>query len=67
MKMNGVWCRKVCYVSDIERKDYESESYTYLGNLEGYCGRLRKDLKSKLNGGNLVQGVNTWTVSLLRY
>ena len=24
-------------------------------------------MKSKLNGGNLVRGVNTWTVSLLRY
>ena len=24
-------------------------------------------MKSKLNGGNLVHGVNTWAVSLLRY
>ena len=32
-----------------------------------YIGRLRKVLKSKLNSGNLVRGVNTWTVSLLRY
>ena len=32
-----------------------------------YIRRLRKILKSKLNGGNLVQGVNTWAVSLLRY
>ena len=24
-------------------------------------------LKSNLNGGNLVQGVNTWAVSVLRY
>ena len=24
-------------------------------------------MKSKLNGGNLVKGVNTWEVSLLRY
>ena len=29
--------------------------------------RLRKVLKSKLNGGNLVRGINTWVVSLLRY
>ena len=34
---------------------------------EGYFRRLRKVLKSKLNDGNLVQGVNTWAVSLLRY
>ena len=32
-----------------------------------YFRRLKKVLKSKLNGGNLVQGVNTWVVSLLRY
>ena len=32
-----------------------------------YMRRLRKVLKSKLNGGNLVRGVNTWAVSLLRY
>ena len=29
--------------------------------------RLRKVLKSKLIGGNLVCGVTTWAVSLLRY
>ena len=32
-----------------------------------YIRRLRKVLKSKLNGGNLVRGVNTWAVSLIRY
>ena len=31
-----------------------------------YVRRLRKILKSKLNGGNLVRGVNTWAVCLLR-
>ena len=60
----------------------EAESYKYLGILEAdkfleekmklniskeYIRRLRKVLKSKLNGGNLVRGVNTWAVSLLRY
>ena len=60
----------------------EGESYKYLGILEvdkfleekmklivskEYIRRLRKVLKSKLNGGNLVCGVNTWAVSLLRY
>ena len=60
----------------------ESESYKYLGILEAdkyleekmklnvlkeYIRRLRKVLKSKLNGGNLVRGVNAWVVSLLRY
>ena len=60
----------------------EGESYKHLGILEAdkfleekmklnvskeYIRRLRKVLKSKLNGGNLVHGVNTWAVSLLRY
>ena len=60
----------------------EGKSYNYLGILEAdkffegkmklnvskeYIRRLRKVLKSKLNGGNLVWGVNTWPVSLLRY
>ena len=60
----------------------EGEIYKYLGILEAdkfleekmklnvlkeYIRRLRKVLKSKLNGGNLVRGVNNWAVSLLRY
>ena len=60
----------------------EGESYKYLGILEAdkfseekmkmnvskeYIRRLRKVLKSKLNGGNLVRGVYAWAVSLLRY
>ena len=32
-----------------------------------YIRRIRKVLKSKFNGGNLVRGVNIWAVSLLRY
>ena len=32
-----------------------------------YIRMLRKVLKSKLNDGNLVRGLNTWAVSLLRY
>ena len=35
--------------------------------LKEYIRRLREVLKSKLNGGNLVRGVNTWAVSLIRY
>ena len=57
-------------------------SYKYLGILvadkfleekitlnvsKEYIRRLRKVLKSKLHGGNLVRRVTTWTVSLLRY
>ena len=58
----------------------EGESYKYLGILdadrfledevecfEGIYLKDRKVLMSKLNGGNLVHGVNTWAVFLLRY
>ena len=34
---------------------------------KAYLKRLRKVLKIKLNGGNLVRRVNTWAVFLLRY
>ena len=60
----------------------EGESYKYLGILEAdkfleekmkfnvlkeYIRRIRKVSKSKLNGGNVICGVNTWAVLLLRY
>ena len=60
----------------------DGKSYKYLAILEAdrflgkemklkvskeYFRRLKKVLKSKLNGENLVQRVNTWAVSLLRY
>ena len=38
-----------------------------LNVLKEYIRRLRKVLKSKLNGKNLVCGVHTCAVSLLRY
>ena len=60
----------------------KDESYKYLGILKAhksleekmklkvlkeYVRRLRKVLKSKLNGGNLVCRVKTWAEFLLRY
>ena len=35
--------------------------------MKEHIRKLRKVLKSKLNGGNLVHGVHTWAVFLLRY
>ena len=32
-----------------------------------YTNRVRKILKSKLNGGNTIQAVNSWAVTLIRY
>ena len=63
-------------------KELDENGYTYLGILEldeikehemkikvtaEYKRRLRLILKSKLNGKNKIQAINTWVVALLRY
>ena len=63
-------------------KVVENDGYKYLGILEidgvmedemkmkfrkEYLRRLRLVLKSKLNGRNKFQAINTWAVALLRY
>ena len=63
----------------VKKSLQEREHYKYLRILEAdrflgqemklkvskeYFRRLKKVLRSKLNGGNLVQGANTWPVSL---
>ena len=60
----------------------ENETYTYLGILEAdtikqgemkekiqkeYLRRTRKLLETKLNSRNLIKGINTWAVPLVRY
>ena len=60
----------------------EGEGYKYLGVLEAcvmlrrqikekikkeYLRRVRKVAPSKLNRGNLIQAINMWAVSLIRY
>ena len=60
----------------------ENETYKYLGILEAdtikqveikekihkeYLGRTRKLLETKLNCKNLIKGINTWAVPLVRY
>ena len=56
----------------------EGESYKYLGVIQAghemkekvkteYYRRVRKILETKLNGGNIIAGINTWAVLLLRY
>ena len=32
-----------------------------------YKRKVRKILETKLNGGNLIKGINTWAVSFSRY
>ena len=60
----------------------ENETYDYLGILEDdtikqvqmkdttrkeYLRRTRKLLETKLSGRNLIKGINTWAVPLVRY
>ena len=62
--------------------EIEEEGYKYLGILQldqtlntkmkgmiiwKYIRRVKKLCKSKLNGGNLIDGINTWAVGVLRY
>ena len=61
---------------------HEENGYRYLGILESdqvLCNemkekvraeckrRVKKVLKSKLNGGNMISAINTWAVPLIRY
>ena len=60
----------------------ENETHKYLGILEAdtikqaemkekiqkeYLRRTRKLLEAKLNSRNLIKGINTWAVPLVRY
>ena len=64
------------------RSIHEENGYKYLGVLlldrvmcdaikekvgTEYKGRVKKVLKSKLNGGNMIAAINTWAVPLIRY
>ena len=64
------------------RKLAENETYKYLGILEAdtikqvemknkiqkeYLRRTRKLLEIKLSSRNLIKGMNTWAVPLVRY
>ena len=61
---------------------HEENGYKYLGVMEAnqalggqmkerlrkeYKRRVKKILKSKLNGGNTITAINTWAVSMMRY
>ena len=60
----------------------EGDSYKYLGVIQTdgtehhetkekvkieYYRRVRKILETKLNGGNIITGINTWVILLRRY
>ena len=46
--------------------DFEDESVKDRLSKE-YERRVKKVIRSKLNGGNMVRVINSWAVSLLRY
>ena len=63
-------------------KEVSGERYKYLGVLQNevnmndemkrmvsgeYFRRLDSLLKSKLNAGNLITGVNSWVIGVVRY
>ena len=63
-------------------KEVEEDVYKYLGIMQldkilntkmkgkitsEYVRRVKKLCRSKLNGGNLISGINTWAVSVLCY
>jgi len=63
-------------------REVEEEGYKYLGILQldktlntkmkgkitsEYVRRVKKLCRSKLNGGNMISGINAWAVSVLRY
>ena len=46
--------------------DFKDESVKDRLSKE-YVRRVKKVIRSKLNGGNMVRLINSWAVSLLRY
>ena len=55
------------YIDDDNNNDNNNNNNNNNNNKVKKVRKLRKVLKSKLNGGNLIRGVNTWAVFLLRY
>ena len=54
------------YLGKIERGDIAHEEMKQMTRKE-YMDRVRKVMKSKLNGGNVTKAVNTWATPLIRY
>ena len=76
--MNGIQLPNQDTIKSLD----ENESYKYLGILEAdnikqaemkgkvkkeYLRRTRKLLETKLNSRNLIKGINTWAVPIIRY
>ena len=76
--MNGIQLLNQDTIKSLD----QNESYKYLGILEAgnikqaeikrkvkkeYLRRTRKLLETKLNSRNLIKGINTWAVPIIRY
>ena len=63
-------------------REVKLDGYKYLGVLQldfiinremkekgksEYIRRVKKLLRSQLNGGNVIAGMNTWAVGIIRY
>ena len=69
--------RQSTYIKEVEEDGYKYPGIMQLDkilNIEmkgkitsEYVRRVKKLCRSKLNGGNLISGINTWAVSVLRY
>ena len=77
-----VSCNGIVLPDDKTMQEVEPEGYKYLGVLEGadikmkdmkdkvrkeYLRRVKATAGSQLHAGNLLQAVNTWAVSVVRY
>ena len=77
-----VSCNGIVLPDDKTIQEVEPEGYKYLGVLEGadikmkdmkekvrkeYLRRVKASAGSQLHAGNLLQAVNTWAVSVVRY
>ena len=51
----------ILQADDIKHKQVKKKT------LSEYNKRVRKILKSKLNGGNIIKAVNSWAVLVVRY
>ena len=51
----------ILQADDIKHKQVKKKT------LSEYNKRVRKILKSKLNGGNIIKAINSWAVPVVRY
>ncbi|XP_053147207.1 uncharacterized protein LOC128342972 [Hemicordylus capensis] len=77
-KTEGIELPNGSNIKNLEEKEhYKYQSILQADNItyteakrkigSEYIRRVRKILKSKLNGGNTIQAINTWAIPIIRY